>query len=323
MMKANVVFFLACVLTVGCSSAERSADDRSDFVGFNGEWVLDATDGDHQPMALEVSGAGTGELTGFLTGAAGGRTQPFLESEIVDGALRFMVERTFDGGRKVRADTAARIVGEGLHGSTTRNDRTWEWIGRRPDVIEDHDDGSWRDGEPVVLFGSDGDLSVWRELDEGKKGGWSARDGVLHNIGSSNTFSTRETFWNFRLHVEYRLQENGNSGIGLRGRYEVQLYDDHEKPPSIHGNGALYSRITPEVNATKAPGEWQAFDITLIGRDLTVVLNGETLIDKGRVDGLTAMAIDSHESAPGPILLQGDHGPVEFRNIVITPLQQR
>ena len=322
-MKANLVLFLACVMTLGCSSEEGSADVRSDLARFNGEWVLDTTDGDHQPMALEVSGADTDELAGFLTGAAGGRTQPFLESEIVDGALRFMVERTFERGRKVRADTTARIVGEELRGSTTRNGRTWEWIGRRPDIIEDHDDGSWLNGESVVLFGSDSDLSLWRELDEGKKGGWSAKDGVLHNVGSANTLSARETFWNFRLHVEYRLQENGNSGIGLRGRYEVQLYDDHEKPPSIHGNGALYSRISPGLNATKAPGEWQAFDITLIGRDLTVVLNDETLIDKGRVDGLTAMAIDSQESMPGLILLQGDHGPVEFRNIVITPLRQR
>lgn len=322
-MKAIVVLFLLCLLTIGCSSEGGSADERLDTARFNGEWVLDATDGDHEPMVLEVSGAGAGEVAGFLTGAAGGRTQPFLESEMVDGELRFMVERTFDGGRKVRADTTARIVGEGLRGSTTRDGRTWEWIGRRPDVIGDHDDGSWRNGEPVVLFGSDSGLSLWRELDEGKKGGWGARDGVLHNIGSANTLSTRETFWNFRLHVEYRLQENGNSGIGLRGRYEVQLYDDHQKPPSVHGNGALYSRIEPEVNATKAPGEWQAFDITFIGRDLTVVLNGETLIDKRRVDGLTAMAIDSRESTPGPILLQGDHGPVEFRNIVITPLRQR
>ena len=322
MLKATVVFSLVCVLTIGCSSERGSVDGRLDTARFNGEWVLDAVDGVHEPMALEISGAGTDVLAGFLTGAAGGRTQPFLESQIVDGELRFMVERTFDGGRKVRADTTARIVGEGLRGSTTRNGRTWEWIGRRPDVIEDHDDGSWRDGDPVVLFGSDSHLSLWRDLDEGKDGEWRATDGVLHNIGSANTLATRETFWNFRLHVEYLLQENGNSGIGLRGRYEVQLYDDHEKPPSIHGNGALYSRITPQVNATKVPGEWQVFDITLIGRDLTVVLNGETLIDKGRVDGLTAMAIDSRESTPGPILLQGDHGPVEFRNIVITPLRQ-
>lgn len=322
MMKTNVLLLL-CILIAGCSYDEGSVDLRSDLVRFNGAWVLDAREGDHGPMALHVGRAGTGEVFGSLIGAAGGRTQPFVESEVIDGELRFMVERTFDGGRKARADTTARVVGDELHGSTTRDGTTWDWIGRRPDVVEDRDDGSRREGEPVVLFASDEDLSLWRELDEGKDGSWGAKDGVLHNGGSANTLASVATFWNFRLHIEYRLQADGNSGIGLRGRYEIQLYDDHGEPAGIHGNGALYSRIQPSLNATKAPGEWQAFDITLIGRDLTVALNGETLIDKGHVDGLTAMAIDSRESEPGPILLQGDHGPVEFRNVVVTPLQQR
>jgi len=321
MIKASV-FTSVLLLMIGCSPGGEPTNGDSGLDVLNGSWVLDAVNGDHDPMALQISGAGGDELSGTLLGAAGGRTQPFIDPKIVDGALSFKVERLLDDGRKLRADSKVRVSGEQLRGSTTRDGWTWEWIGRRPDVIADRDDGSWADGEPVVLFGKDADLSNWRELDEGEEGRWSGAGNVLQNEGSANTLASVDRFWNFRLHVEYGLPKNGNSGIGLRGRYEIQLYDDHGKPAGIHGNGALYSRIAPAVNATKVPGEWQAFDITLIGRDLTVVLNGETLIDKGRIQ-LTAMAIDSCEAAPGPILLQGDHGPVAFRNIVLTPLEKR
>ena len=105
----------------------------------------------------------------------------------------------------------------------------------------------------------------------------------------------------------------------MRGRYEVQIYDDYGQPVSKHGNGALYSRIIPTTNASLKPGDWQTFDITLIGRQVTIVLNGQTVISNQAIPGITGGALDSDEGAPGPILLQGDHGPVEFRNIVLTP----
>jgi len=102
----------------------------------------------------------------------------------------------------------------------------------------------------------------------------------------------------------------------------VQIFGDYGEPPSGHGNGALYSRIAPSVNATRPPSEWQTFDIRLIGRQLTVVLNGKTIHDKVTVEGLTAMATDPDEDKPGPLTLQGDHGPVEFRKITVTPLSR-
>lgn len=111
-----------------------------------------------------------------------------------------------------------------------------------------------------------------------------------------------------------------NSGIGLRGRYEVQIISDYGRPPGMHGTGALYTRILPRVNASKKPGEWQTFDIRLAGREVTTVLNGEKLYEKGVIDGLTGIAFDPYEDQPGAIELQGDHGPVEFRNLILTPL---
>jgi hypothetical protein len=186
-------------------------------------------------------------------------------------------------------------------------------------MVPDKDDGTWREGKPVALLNGK-DLAGWRGVEPNRQLGWTVKDGILASTGRTANLMSEQKFWNFTLHVEYRLSEHSNSGIGLRGRYEVQIVDDYGRQPNTHSNGSLYSRIAPAVNATKAPGEWQTYDIRLVGRQVTVVLNGRTLIDKGEVEGLTAIAIDAHEAEPGPIYLQGDHGPVEFRNIVVTPL---
>ncbi len=194
-----------------------------------------------------------------------------------------------------------------------------KWTGVRAPEIKDKDDGSWREGKPVQLFNGK-DLTGWVALEKDRKFGWTAANGVLRAPGGGANLVSTARFWNFKLHIEFRMFADSNSGIGLRGRYEVQVLDDYGKPPNSHSNGSLYSRIAPAVNASKPPGEWQAYDITLIGRDLTVVLNGKKLIDKGYIEGLTAMGHDPNEGEPGPLSLQGDHGPVEFRNIVLTPL---
>ena len=148
----------------------------------------------------------------------------------------------------------------------------------------------------------------------------SESDGILRAPGGGANLVTTRKFWNFKLHLEFRPTAESNSGIGLRGRYEIQVQDDYGRPPNTHSNGSLYSRIAPSVNASKPAGEWQTYDITLIGRDLTVVLNGTKIIDKQVVEGLTAMGHDPNEGEPGPISLQGDHRAIEFRNIVLTPM---
>ena len=144
-------------------------------------------------------------------------------------------------------------------------------------------------------------------------------NGILKGSGKATDLVTNVTFWNFKLHVEYRTPEHSNSGIGLRGRYEVQILQDNGRPVDRHSNAALYSRIVPTENVTKPAGEWQTYEIRLVGRHVTITLNGKT-VTKGVIDGLTAIACDPDEGDPGPIMLQGDHGPVEFRSIVLTPL---
>ncbi len=305
------------VLALAFAAAAFAGD-----AGFNGKWAIAAKPPNRGAMWLEVQGADAGEVNGRFVGGVGGRSQPLLDAEIVDGVLRFRVERYFEQSQTWgKATVTARLAGDGIEGTTKREGGPEvQWSGRRPDLVDAHDDGSWKQGAPVVLF--DGtDLSAWRST-EGKSGKWIVDDGVLRNQGKAPNLISNEKFSNFRLRIEFRVAPGSNSGIGLRSRYEVQILDDFGRPASIHGNGAVYSTIKPLVNASLSPESRQAYEITLIGRDVTVELNGKRIIDKQTIDGLTAMATDAREADPGPLALQGDHGPIEFYKIVMTPLSR-
>jgi hypothetical protein len=193
-----------------------------------------------------------------------------------------------------------------------------EWTGVRAPFIKDVDDGTWNKGDPINLF--DGrDLTGWSPVVSGRPP-WTVKQRILTNELGASDLHTDKEYWNFVLHVEYRLAPGGSSGIGLRGRYEVQLADDAGRPPSSRGNGAIYGRLAPLVNATKEPGEWQVFEIRLVGRQVSISLNGIRIMERQTIEGLTAIAIDADEADPGPILLQCDRGIVEFRKIVLYPL---
>ena len=119
--------------------------------------------------------------------------------------------------------------------------------------------------------------------------------------------------------MEFRYPRQSNSGVYLRGRYEIQIEDSHGEEPDSHRIGGVYGFLTPSVNAAKEPGEWQTLEAVLVGRTVTVVLNGERIIDRQAIPGITGGALDSDEGSPGPIMLQGDHGQVEFRKLTLTP----
>jgi hypothetical protein len=178
---------------------------------------------------------------------------------------------------------------------------------------------------PIQLIQENG-LAGWHPRDSRAKFGWTCQGGVLTNSPPDVDIATDLEFRDFKVSLEYKVErpldkegrpERANSGIYLRGRYEVQILDDHGRGPG--GNGSIYSRIAPKENATAAPGEWQKYEITLIGRYVTVVLNGKTLVDNEALEGITGGALDPYESLPGPLMLQGDHGKIWFRNVVVTP----
>jgi hypothetical protein len=83
--------------------------------------------------------------------------------------------------------------------------------------------------------------------------------------------------------------------------------------------GAIYGFLAPVPEQPRRPGTWQTFDITFVGRFVTIVQNGTAIISNQEIPGITGGALDSEEGLPGPIYLQGDHGGIAYRNIILTP----
>ncbi len=183
-------------------------------------------------------------------------------------------------------------------------------------------------GKAVTLFNGK-DLTGWKMINPGQANGFKVIDGILVNDPvqkegaphiSYGNLRTESVFGDFNIRLEVNIPAGSNSGVYLRGMYEIQVSDSYQKELNPHNMGALYSRIKPSVNAEKPAGTWQSLDITLCERHLTVILNGIKIIDNQPVYGPTGGAIISDVFSPGPIYLQGDHGKVEYRNIVLTPI---
>jgi hypothetical protein len=183
-------------------------------------------------------------------------------------------------------------------------------------------------GDPIVLFNGK-DLTGWRLTKPNQISGWSVEDGLLVNRvvqeeGKPHkrfgNLRTEQEFEDFNLTLETRVPQNGNSGVYLRGIYEVQVFDSFGKPLDPHNMGAIYSRICPTAAAEKPAGQWQTMDITLVDRHVTVILNGTKIIDNQPLLGCTGGALWSDQLRPGPIYLQGDHTGIDYRNIVLRPV---
>jgi hypothetical protein len=298
-----------CLLILAAAAALSAAGSS-----FNGRWDIEIpNEPRHHAWWLEVTGAGSPDIKGRFVGFPGGDMNDIQKIWIDGGTLNF----TFDRG-DLHQEYTARLAGTDLRGTFTSGKQSLEWIGHPAPAIEEQDDGSWHEGRPVALCRGH-DLTGWHGVVPGKDLGWTAHDGLLSSTGGANNLESDGKYWNFKLHVEYRVGPHSNSGIGLRGRYEVQILEDAGRPLDRHSNGALYSRIIPTENVSKPAGEWQTYEIRLVGRHVSVISNGK-LITQGVIEGLTAIATDWDEGKPGPITLQGDHGPVDFRNMVLTPL---
>lgn len=186
-------------------------------------------------------------------------------------------------------------------------------------------------GKPVKLLNGK-DLTGWKLLEPNKVNGWSLVDGALINdpvqkegqphVAYGNICTT-DKFEDFNLKLQVSVPAGSNSGVYLRGIYEIQVFDSYGKALDPHNMGALYSRITPSEAAEKPAGTWQDLDITLCDRYLTVILNGKTIINNQPVLGCTGGAITPDEFIPGPLYLQGDHGKVSYRNIELKPILKK
>lgn len=278
-----------------------------------GKWdITIQTPHGEQPSWLEIKPSGNQALVGHFVGVSGSaRPVSEINYSEEDQTYSFTIPPQWTERNDVQFEFS--LEGEKLQGWTAApNGEHLQWTGVRAPTLERSGEPEW--GETIELL--DEDLSKWIIPENNQ---FQMEEGVMVNQKSGGNLVTKQQFEDFKLHVEFRYPEGSNSGVYLRGRYEVQVVDSYGMEPESHLLGGIYGFIDPSVNAAKKAGEWQTYDITLRGRMVTVVLNGVEVICDRPIPGITGGALDSNEGEPGPIMLQGDHGAVEYRNITITP----
>lgn len=278
-----------------------------------GRWDLVVKNGaEASPSWLEVQHSGHSTLVGRFV-SSGGSARPIAKITATDNRFSFSIPPQWEQGNG-ELQMEGTVSGDEMSGTITFPDGTKQtWTGKRAPKLKRAKAPVW--GQPIRLF--DGkSLQGWHALGTNQ---WVAENGVLRSPKSGANLVSDKSFEDFKLHIEFRYPAKSNSGVYLRGRYEVQVSDSYGMEPQIGELGAVYGFLTPTEQVAKKPGEWQVYDITLVGRMVTVVANGKTIICNQEIPGITGGALDSKEEAPGPLQLQGDHGPVEYRNIIITP----
>ncbi|NUR57021.1 MAG: DUF1080 domain-containing protein [Acidobacteria bacterium] len=296
------------------SMAPAAAQEGTPPPPILGRWDLTVhTDRGDRSAWLEVRHSGVKTLVGDFVGTSGS-ARPIAKVDFSDGNFTFAIPPQWE-----RADgdlvVSGRLENDRLSGAMTLGTgQPVKFDGVRAPRLRRTAEPKW--GTPIRLLQASG-LSGWHTV--GGENQWTVAGGVLKNQKSGGNLVTDQTFEDFKLHVEFRYPQGSNSGVYLRGRYEVQIADLPDEDPWPGVLGAVYGFIAPSEIAARKAGEWQAFDITLVGRMVDVVLNDKTIICHREIPGITGAALDSDEGKAGPLLLQGDHGPVEFRNMVLTP----
>lgn len=303
---------LASLLLSVCLAAVAAAQENP----FLGKWDITGV-GQYSSYVywLEVK-MEDGKLTGYFLNR-GGSVLKLPEIKIEDGELVFSPA----GRPNAKAVHRAKVEEGRLLGMMTQGQQQVPWIGVRPPQWGQYNtNGRLKYGTPVALF--DGrSLENFEGQIKDKELGWTIADGAMTNSPHANNLVSRHQFENFKIHCEYKLTEKSNSGIYLRGRYELQVLDDFGKEPEIHSHMALYSRVAPKVNASLPVGQWQTMEAIIVGNRVSVWLNGKKVQDNILIEGITGGALDANEADPGPIMLQGDHEKVWYRKVVVTPIK--
>lgn len=315
------------VLLLSGIASVTSADDLS------GDWSLELESGLPAWMSIQESDGKPLIYMRLYVGSAG----PYKEVEETNGQLTFALKKNKNAKNTATVYVglkAGKLDGEIVRqlpdGSTEREAFTGTKIPPMPKSAPDL--SKVRFGLPIALFNGK-DLTGWTphkpQHEPEKKNGWSVKDGLLKNTTPKTDFSatgayanlrTEAVFEDFWLHIEFLVEEQRNSGVYLRGMYEAQVVDRDSRMQGLQGVGAIFGMIEPTRNAGRPGGEWQSYDITLVDRHVTVVLNGEKVVDNQPVTGPTAGAVHTNPSEPGPIYLQGDHTNVSYRDIYLAPV---
>lgn len=305
-IRAVVLLCLAAI-TVTLSA------DQKDFLG---RWTLMGSGDRGGAYWLEVKDEG-GKLTAKFLNRGG---HPIaMENVRVEGdELIFTTPKS--GTSQTFSEFRGKVSAGKITATLKSGDRTSNLSGGRPPTWPAANaNGQHALGTPVVLFdGKSLDAFGVQRADAPMN--WSIEEGLMTNGEKANNLVSKEKFKDFKLNAEYKVGPGTNSGIYLRGRYELQVLDDFGKPPFDRGHMAIYGWKAPAVNSSKPVGEWQTADITVVGNRVTVVHNGQKIHDNAVLEAITGGALDIDEAAPGPIMIQGDHSKVWFRKIVVTPI---
>jgi hypothetical protein len=292
----------------------RCGGERAQSHPFAGAWSITPEAPATGVYWLEVKDEGGKPAAVFLN--RGGSPVPAQDVKISGDELTFMV----GGTAQNRPTVTLRAAGNKISGTVG----TVKVAGERPPTWGACDaNGTQALGQPVTLF--DGkSLDAWGIQIKDRPIGWAIEEGVMTNQPKANNLVSKEKFRDFRLDAEYKLSEKGNSGIYLRGRYEMQVLDDFGRTDDReHGHMSIYSAKAPLVNASRKAGEWQTVQITVVGNCVSATLNGQKIHDNSKLVRITGGALDARESEPGPIMIQGDHEKVWYRKVVVTPIASK
>lgn len=204
-----------------------------------------------------------------------------------------------------------------LTGMARRGGNSTPLTGVRAPELKRNPPKAWTAPEP--LFNGK-NLDGWEPIGNPANSHWAVQDGLLVNQQHGANLKSKRVFNDFKVHFEVNCPDDGNSGFYLRGRYEVQIeYEPLSNDPPERRIGSIYGRIAPDPELPRTPGKWETFDVTLVGRNVTVVRNGVTIINNREIEGITGGALDANEGEPGPFYIQGDHtGGLKFRNITVS-----
>ena len=304
--------------TRGFESTAAAAATES-AKAFLGRWDLTLKDGSREyPSWLELSQE-NGRLIAQFVGRWG-NARPLPKAALSNGKLTFVSPKEEEGAQSDMVFEGT-LNGKTLSGTVNGPDgKTWQWTGDRAPALVSTKPPKW--GKPIELFNKK-DLTGWHMSDPNAEKVWKVENGELITPGNGPELINDGKYEDFKLHVEFNCGEQSNSGVYLRGRYEVQIETDSIDEPPSHHMGGVYGFLAPTPELPRKPGVSQTYDITLVGRMVTLVQNGQTIINNKEIPGITGGALDSHEELPGPIYLQGsEKGRVAFRSIVLTPAEK-
>lgn len=311
-----VRFFLLPIILLSISFTAAANTGPSKLLAdssIEGRWDITVTvDGKEQPSWLEIRHSGSKRLNGHFVGS-GGSARPISRINYADGKMSFTIPPQWEEEDADLQFEATLAEGKLSGTMIASNGKSYQWVAVKAPSLKRDKPVVW--GTPIKLFNGK-DMTGWRALGANQ---WVVENGVLKSPKSGSNLVTEKSFDDFKLHIEFRIPKGSNSGVYLRGRYEVQIADSKGQEPLSDQLGGLYGFIAPREMVAKEPMEWQSFDITLVGRMVTVIANGKLIINDQEIPGITGGALDSNEGEPGPLQIQGDHGAVELRNIVITP----